>query len=216
MDYHYNKTSATAAAVSGGVDLAMVGASILGKAAKAIEGASKAGKGAAKAIEGASKAGKGAAQAIEGTSKAGKGAVQSEVGTAEKLFEGISGESKNIGSAAKSVTEAVESNPFLKSQTIKAESEKYGIKGRRGFEMKNPSYQKHQNQLETIGGREYSGHALDQMRNRGFFTSVIENAIKTGQKSQSTIDVGCWKFKDIINGVTVIVNKTTGKVVTAY
>jgi hypothetical protein len=64
MDYHYNKTSATAAAVSGGVDLAMVGASILGKAAKAIGGPSKAGKGAAKAIEGASKAGKGISSGI--------------------------------------------------------------------------------------------------------------------------------------------------------
>jgi hypothetical protein len=47
----------------------MVGASILGKAAKAIEGASKAGKGAAQAIEGTSKAGKGSAKAITGTGK---------------------------------------------------------------------------------------------------------------------------------------------------
>jgi hypothetical protein len=111
MDYHYNKTSATAAAVSGGVDLAMVGASILGKAAKAIGGASKAEKGV---------------QVAAGVSKTGKEIVQSEVGTVGKLFEG----GKAIEPAAKKdlggLIEAYSTNAGKPCKTIEyAEHQAY-------------------------------------------------------------------------------------------
>lgn len=38
------------------------------------------------------------------------------------------------------------------------------------------------NSSMIIGGREYSGHALDRMQGRGLTPSVIENTIATGKK----------------------------------
>lgn len=49
--------------------------------------------------------------------------------------------------------------------------------------MKNPTYQPVQNTPTTIGGRDYTGHALDQMRNRGLTPSVIEDTIARGTQS---------------------------------
>nr|WP_256464645.1 DUF4258 domain-containing protein [Erwinia amylovora] len=50
---------------------------------------------------------------------------------------------------------------------------------------KNPSYQPVRNQPATISNREYSGHALDRMQDRGITPSVIENVIKTGKSTPS-------------------------------
>jgi hypothetical protein len=97
---------------------------------------------------------------------------------------------------------------------IFTDAERKGFKGNRGFELKNPPYQKRQNAPQYINGRQYSGHAVDQMRNRGIYASVVENTIKTGQRLQSSTDLNCWEFKDQFNNVKVIVNKTTGNVVT--
>jgi hypothetical protein len=56
------------------------------------------------------------------------------------------------------------------------ESEGKGFSGHRGYEMKNSEFQKHQNKPETIDGHQYSGHALDQMRNRGIPISVVKRS----------------------------------------
>ncbi|WP_260466945.1 hemagglutinin repeat-containing protein [Enterobacter cloacae] len=45
----------------------------------------------------------------------------------------------------------------------------------------NPSYQPVRNQPATISNREYSGHALDRMQDRGVTPSVVENTIKNGR-----------------------------------
>ncbi|MFI7974628.1 VENN motif pre-toxin domain-containing protein, partial [Serratia marcescens] len=45
----------------------------------------------------------------------------------------------------------------------------------------NPSYQPVRNQPGTIRNREYSGHALDRMQDRGITPSVVENTIKNGK-----------------------------------
>ncbi|WP_142285811.1 hemagglutinin repeat-containing protein, partial [Klebsiella pneumoniae] len=50
---------------------------------------------------------------------------------------------------------------------------------------KNPSYQPVRNQPATISNREYSGHALDRMQDRGITPSVIENVIKNGKSTPS-------------------------------
>ncbi|MDO9666174.1 VENN motif pre-toxin domain-containing protein, partial [Glaesserella parasuis] len=76
---------------------------------------------------------------------------------------------------------------------------------------KNPMYQPVRNKADYINGREYSGHALDRMQDRGILPSVIENAIKTGEKR--TNEIGVSTYKDSINGIKVITNDK-GKVIT--
>ncbi|OOF52595.1 VENN motif pre-toxin domain-containing protein [Rodentibacter trehalosifermentans] len=76
---------------------------------------------------------------------------------------------------------------------------------------KNPNYQPVRNESAYISGREYSGHALDRMQDRGIFPSVIENTIKVGNKI--TNELGVSIYKDRINGIKVITNDK-GKVIT--
>ncbi|MGX2975820.1 VENN motif pre-toxin domain-containing protein, partial [Ursidibacter arcticus] len=76
---------------------------------------------------------------------------------------------------------------------------------------KNPSYQPVRNSATTINGRDYSGHALDRMQDRGIMPSVIENTIKNGVKSESYGNTSI--YVDSVNGVKVVVN-TEGKVIT--
>ena len=69
------------------------------------------------------------------------------------------------------------------------------------------------NQPTTIGGRDYSGHALDQMQNRGTTPSVVENTIKTGTPIPGNT-LNEIEYVDTINGVNVVVDAATGRVVT--
>jgi hypothetical protein len=55
--------------------------------------------------------------------------------------------------------------------------------GRKAAPQKNPPYQRVQNTPATINGRVYTGHALDQMRNRGLTPSVVEDTIARGARS---------------------------------
>ena len=93
-----------------------------------------------------------------------------------------------------------------------AERAATGFKGNKGFELKNAPYQKVRNQPTSINGREYSGHALDQMQNRGIMPSVVDNTIKTGQTFSTR--AGTKGFYDSVNNVRVITNSQTGNVVT--
>ncbi len=65
----------------------------------------------------------------------------------------------------------------------------------------------------TIGGRTFSGHALDGMQADGIPPSVAENTIQNGS-SMVGKNPGTTAFYDPANNVTVITNSTTGKVVT--
>lgn len=47
----------------------------------------------------------------------------------------------------------------------------------------NPNAPKPRNAPETINGRNFSGHAIDRMQERGFTPSVIENTLKSGTRS---------------------------------
>ena len=76
---------------------------------------------------------------------------------------------------------------------------------------KNPSYQIVRNKADYINGREYSGHALDRMQDRGILPSLVEHTIKTGSKT--TNELGVSIYKDNINGVKIITNDK-GKVIT--
>jgi hypothetical protein len=55
--------------------------------------------------------------------------------------------------------------------------------GRKADPQQNPPYQPVQNRPATINGRGYTGHALDQMRNRGLTPSVVEDTISRGTPS---------------------------------
>ena len=67
------------------------------------------------------------------------------------------------------------------------------------------------NSPTTIGGRDYSGHAQDQMQGRGVPPSAVEEAIANGTPEASR--GGTTVYTDKVNGVQVVVN-ADGKVVT--
>lgn len=76
-------------------------------------------------------------------------------------------------------------------------------------------YQKVRNFSTVINGRKYTGHVLDRMQDRGFFPSVIENALKTGRVSFSR-SPGRLKanYYDSVNNLKVVVGEN-GQVITA-
>ena len=75
----------------------------------------------------------------------------------------------------------------------------------------NPSYQPVRNQPSTISNREYSGHALDRMQDRGITRSVVENTIKNGKSTPSR--GGTIVHYDPESKVSVVTNES-GRVVT--
>ncbi len=87
-----------------------------------------------------------------------------------------------------------------------------GFKGVMGLELKNAPYQTVRNKPATIGQRDYTGHSLDQMQNRGLMPSVVENTIKTGKAFQTR--AGTVGYYDSVNKTRAIVDSTTGRVVT--
>lgn len=92
-----------------------------------------------------------------------------------------------------------------------AEGQATGFLGHKGFELQN--LQAVRNAPATIEGRQYAGHALDQMQNRGIMPSVVENTISTG-RSFAGKRAGTTGHFDAVNNVQVIVNSASGRVVT--
>lgn len=88
-----------------------------------------------------------------------------------------------------------------------------GFLGSKRLQLKNAPFQKVRNTPTTINGRDFSGHALDQMQNRGFTPSVVENAINTGTRSAGNTS-STSVFTDAVNKLRVITNSETGRVVT--
>ena len=84
--------------------------------------------------------------------------------------------------------------------------------GRQTPQWENGNSQPNINKSTTIGNRNYSGHALDQMQNRGVTPSVVEHTIETGTPIQGNRP-GTTEYVDRINGVNVVVN-SDGRVVT--
>ena len=82
-----------------------------------------------------------------------------------------------------------------------------GFKGSKGFELGNPTYQPGRNAPGEVNGIPYSGHALDQMQNRGIMPSVVQNTIETGVASPGR--AGAVKYYDSVNNVQVVVNPAT-------
>ncbi|GAA5264102.1 hypothetical protein ACOSOMT5_P0522 [Acidiphilium sp. MT5] len=111
----------------------------------------------------------------------------------------------NTGGATKS-----EGEP----QPISRSNGETGLSGRRGNQLENPKYQPSRNTPATINGREFSGHALDQMQNRGIPPSAVENAIKPGNLFNVNEAKGTYGYFDQTNNLRVITNIKSGRVVT--
>ncbi|MFI1017802.1 polymorphic toxin-type HINT domain-containing protein [Streptomyces sp. NPDC020965] len=82
--------------------------------------------------------------------------------------------------------------------------------GGRGTNFRNLS----PNKPATINGREFSGHALDRMQERGIMPSVVENTISVGERSPGK-NAGTSAYYESGNNVTVVVDTASGRVVTA-
>jgi len=81
--------------------------------------------------------------------------------------------------------------------------------GRRGVNFKNLS----SNGPTTIDGRDYTGHAINRMQERGIMPSVVENTIRAGSVSSGKRP-GTSAYYEPENDITVIVDTTSGRVVT--
>jgi RHS repeat-associated protein len=64
-----------------------------------------------------------------------------------------------------------------------------------------------------FGGVPFSGHAFDRVQGRGIPASVITNTIFTGRPSPGSRP-NTTQYYDPVNNVTVVVNSTTGNVIT--
>jgi hypothetical protein len=65
----------------------------------------------------------------------------------------------------------------------------------------------------TINGVPYSGHAVDMMQARGIPPSVVKNTITNGIPSPGN-KLGTTAYQDPTNGIKVVTNTDTGKVIT--
>ena len=69
----------------------------------------------------------------------------------------------------------------------------------------------------TIGGRQYSGHAIDQMQARGVPPSAVENTIQHGVPGRpQPVGSGTTSHFDPVNNITVITDTASGRVVTVF
>ena len=62
----------------------------------------------------------------------------------------------------------------------------------------------------VIGGRTYSGHALDQMQGRGLTPTVVENTIRTGTATVSRGGTTVYVTQE----AKVVIDTASGRVVT--
>jgi RHS repeat-associated protein len=85
--------------------------------------------------------------------------------------------------------------------------------GRRGNPIKVGTPDAPHNAPTEIGGRSYTGHAIDQMQGRGVPPSAVEEAIEHGTPSPGR-DPGTTVHTDSKNGVTVVTGDSDGRVIT--
>jgi RHS repeat-associated protein len=69
------------------------------------------------------------------------------------------------------------------------------------------------NSADTVNGVDYSGHALDQMANRGIPPSVVDNALQTGESFPGNTAAETVHY-DPVNNISVVTDTQSGMVVT--
>ena len=149
-----------------------------------------------------------------------------EVGTIPVAIVGAvlpsnaAGKAKAVTEVAKAVDKASDTaNAAKKVEKAKKVADVYpnaplGSSRNQMNHPKPPEYQSKRNLPTNINGREYTGHGLDRMQDRGILPSVVENTIKNGSKTAQ--DGGKIQHYDPVNNVTVITNKNGGGVTTHY
>jgi hypothetical protein len=85
-----------------------------------------------------------------------------------------------------------------------------GPVGRRGGEINSTA----RYDPATIAGRDYTGHAIRRMHERGIPPSVIENTIRSKNYAGPGSAQNSAAYRDPVNGITVSVDATTGRVIT--
>ncbi len=89
--------------------------------------------------------------------------------------------------------------------------------GSQRMQLKNAPYQKTRNTPSTINGRSYSGHALDQMQNRGIPTRVVENTITQGKPTTRVVEGKITtNYYDPVNNVTAVTNEKGGVITVGH
>ena len=111
------------------------------------------------------------------------------------------------------VTAGMLAAPYASRASAAAAGNNTGLMGSKGFELKNPKGVTY-NTPGSVAGREYTGHAFDQMQNRGIMPSVVENTVKVGTPTLGKVS-GTTAFYDPVNNVSVIIDTQSGRVVTA-
>jgi hypothetical protein len=84
--------------------------------------------------------------------------------------------------------------------------------GRSGSEM---DVEPGTNAPGSVGGRDYTGHAFDQMQGRGIPPSAVENTIQNGTESAGNTSAET-VFHDPANNLTVVTDTGSGRVVTVH
>jgi RHS repeat-associated protein len=86
--------------------------------------------------------------------------------------------------------------------------------GSRRSQLQEPSGVPPRNSPTNINDIPYSGHAVDQMQNRGIPPSAVEQAIKQGEPLSRAGRNDRIYYYDSLNNITVPVDSTTGTVIT--
>jgi hypothetical protein len=71
------------------------------------------------------------------------------------------------------------------------------------------------NEPGTVCGRNYSGHAFDQMQGRGIPPSAVENTIENGIPTPGNTP-GTTVYYDTTNNLTAVVDTLSGRVITVH
>jgi RHS repeat-associated protein len=85
--------------------------------------------------------------------------------------------------------------------------------GRRGSHLDDHPFQPNRNPPGRISDRDFSGHSLDRMQDRGITPSVVENVIKTGRASPGNA-TNTTQYYDALNNVSVFLDNNTGRILT--
>ena len=88
-----------------------------------------------------------------------------------------------------------------------------GYSGSLRSPLSEPSDVPPRNTSGEYNGVPYSGHAFDQMQNRGIPPSVVEQTLGNGTPSPGKFP-GTTQYYDSTNNITVVTNSGSGKVVT--
>ena len=123
----------------------------------------------------------------------------------------IKASKKLVGTLSKSAASRASASKNV--DNIISEAERKGFRGVRGqIELHTPKGFG-RNKDVIINGRNYWGHVLDRMQDRGIPFSVVEDCIKHGKIVPSTKQVSRLEHYDAENNIKVITDRSTGDVI---